>query len=149
VRLHKENLIKEMAPKPKQPAGPAMTLGNMRQLGVQRLLASCLNDACRHTALIDVSNYPADTEVPWFRSRVVCAKWRRAQYQDRCATELERAAAKREPDRQAVAIKYLQLPASGPAALGRHGRRPLTGRPQLSNVRNYSPIAPSRFALCQ
>jgi hypothetical protein len=31
-----------------------MTLGNMRALGVQRLLASCLNDACRHTALIDV-----------------------------------------------------------------------------------------------
>jgi hypothetical protein len=36
--------------------------------------ASCLNDACRHVALIDVSKYPADTEVPWFRSRVVCAK---------------------------------------------------------------------------
>ena len=51
-----------------------MTLGNMRELGVQNLIASCLNDACRHTALIDVSNYPADTEVPWFRSRVVCAK---------------------------------------------------------------------------
>ena len=33
MRLHKENLIKEMAPKPKQPAGPAMTLGNMRELG--------------------------------------------------------------------------------------------------------------------
>jgi hypothetical protein len=33
-----------------------------------------LNDACRHVALIDVSKYPADTEVPWFRSRVVCAK---------------------------------------------------------------------------
>jgi hypothetical protein len=62
------------APKPKQPAGEPMTLGNMRQLGVQNLIASCLNDACRHTALIDVSNYPADTEVPWFRSRVVCAK---------------------------------------------------------------------------
>jgi hypothetical protein len=29
-----------------------MTLGNMRDLGVQRLLASCLNDACRHVALI-------------------------------------------------------------------------------------------------
>jgi hypothetical protein len=41
---------------------------------VQRLVASCLNDACRHVALIDVSSYPADTEVPWFRSRVVCAK---------------------------------------------------------------------------
>ena len=33
-----------------------------------------LNDACRHTALVDVSSYPADTEVPWFRWRVVCAK---------------------------------------------------------------------------
>jgi hypothetical protein len=44
------------------------------RLGVQRLVAFCLNDACRHTALIDVSNYPAETEVPWFRSRVVCAK---------------------------------------------------------------------------
>jgi hypothetical protein len=51
-----------------------MTLGNVRHLGVQRLLASCLNDACRHEGLIDVSSYPTDTEVPWFRSRVVCAK---------------------------------------------------------------------------
>ena len=59
---------------PKHPPGPAMTLGNMRQLGVKRLLASCLNDACRHTALVDVASYPADTEVPWFRTRVVCAK---------------------------------------------------------------------------
>jgi hypothetical protein len=31
-------------------------------LGMQRLIASCLNDACRHTALIDVSSYPAETE---------------------------------------------------------------------------------------
>jgi hypothetical protein len=60
--------------KPKQPAGPPMTLGNIRRLGVQRLIASCLNDACRHVALIDVSSYPADTEVPWFRTRVVCTK---------------------------------------------------------------------------
>jgi hypothetical protein len=30
-----------MASKPKQPAGPAMDLGNMRQLGVQRLIAKC------------------------------------------------------------------------------------------------------------
>jgi hypothetical protein len=33
-----------------------MTLGNMRELGVQNLVTSCLNDACRHTALIDVSS---------------------------------------------------------------------------------------------
>jgi len=51
-----------------------MTLGNMRQLGVQRLVAYCLNDACRHQGLIDVSKYPADTEIPWFRDKVVCAK---------------------------------------------------------------------------
>ena len=60
-----------MATKPKQPPGPAMTLGNMRQVGVERLIASYLDDACR---LVDVSGYPADTEVPWFRSRVKCAK---------------------------------------------------------------------------
>ncbi len=51
-----------------------MTLGNMRELGVQRLIASCLNDACRHTALIDVSSYPADTEVPTFGRRAKCGK---------------------------------------------------------------------------
>jgi hypothetical protein len=51
-----------------------MTLGNMRELGVQRLLASCLNDACRHTALIDVSSYPAETEVPSFQRLAACGK---------------------------------------------------------------------------
>ena len=51
-----------------------MTLANMRGLGVQRLLASCLNDACRHQALIDVSSYDGDTPVPWFTSKVVCNK---------------------------------------------------------------------------
>jgi hypothetical protein len=51
-----------------------MTLGNMRDLGVERLITSCLNPTCRHTALIEVWSYPADTEIPYFRSRVVCAK---------------------------------------------------------------------------
>jgi hypothetical protein len=32
----------------------------MRELRVHHLIAYCLNDACRHTALIDVSSYPAD-----------------------------------------------------------------------------------------
>jgi hypothetical protein len=35
-----------------------MTLGNMRKQGVRHLIAYCLNDACRHQALIDVSKYP-------------------------------------------------------------------------------------------
>jgi hypothetical protein len=58
----------------KLPHGPPMTLGNMRELGVQRLVAHCLNPSCRHEGLIDVSNYPAETEVPWFSKKVVCAK---------------------------------------------------------------------------
>ena len=41
-----------------------MTLGNMRDLGVKRLIPSCLNYACRHTALIEVWSYPAETEIP-------------------------------------------------------------------------------------
>jgi hypothetical protein len=53
-----------------------MTLGNMRDLGVGRLIASCLNDACRHAALIDVWNYPAETEILYFSSRVFCTKVR-------------------------------------------------------------------------
>jgi hypothetical protein len=63
-----------MAAKPKQPPGEPMTLGNMRELGVPRLIASCLNDACRHQGLVDVSGYPAETEVPSFRRRAVCCK---------------------------------------------------------------------------
>ena len=45
----------------KHPPGPPMTLANMRALGVQRLLASCLNDECRHQALIEVFNYPGES----------------------------------------------------------------------------------------
>jgi hypothetical protein len=32
------------------------------------------NDACRHQALIGVSSYPGQTEVPWFKRRVKCGK---------------------------------------------------------------------------
>ena len=35
-----------------------MTLGNMRELGVQHLIAFCLNDACRHQALIERVELP-------------------------------------------------------------------------------------------
>ncbi len=45
--------------KAKQPYGPPMTLANMRELGVHNLIAYRLNDSCPHTALIDVSSYPA------------------------------------------------------------------------------------------
>jgi hypothetical protein len=38
--------------------GPPMTLGNMRELGVQHLIAFCLNDACRYQALIERVELP-------------------------------------------------------------------------------------------
>jgi hypothetical protein len=59
---------------PKEPAGPPMTLGNMRALGAQRLLVSCLNHECRHDALLEVSGYPTETEVSSFAARMKCGK---------------------------------------------------------------------------
>jgi hypothetical protein len=57
---------------PKHSPGPPMTLGNMRQQGVRNLVAYCLSDSCRHTALIDVSGYPDVIEVPEFGKRAKC-----------------------------------------------------------------------------
>ena len=67
-------MLSEARAMTKQPHGPPMTLANMRELGVRRLLVSCLNHGCRHDALLDVSNYPAETEVPSFRLRMKCSK---------------------------------------------------------------------------
>lgn len=58
----------------RQEPGPAIDLGTMRRQGVTRLIAYCLNAACRHQALIEVWSYPADTEIAYFKRRVVCAK---------------------------------------------------------------------------
>jgi len=81
-----------------------MTLGNMRHLGVHHLIATCLSDACRHQGLIDVSKYPDDAEVPWFATKVVCAKCGSARSAHRRASELERATGARKLHRQAVAV---------------------------------------------
>jgi hypothetical protein len=51
-----------------------MNLANMRRQGVHHLIAYCHNDACRHQALIDVSQYPGDTLVTWFQSKDKCGK---------------------------------------------------------------------------
>jgi hypothetical protein len=77
--------------KPKQPAGPPMTLGNMRELGVQRLLVSCLNPDCLHSIVFDVSHYDADLAVPSFKPRMRCSPvcWQA----HRRAPKLERTAA--------------------------------------------------------
>jgi hypothetical protein len=39
--------------------GAPMTLKNICELGVQHLIASCLNDACRHQALNDGRCHPS------------------------------------------------------------------------------------------
>jgi hypothetical protein len=51
-----------------------MTLGNMRELGVWHLIAYCHNDAYRHQALIDVSSWPAETEVAYFQRNAKCSR---------------------------------------------------------------------------
>ena len=58
----------------KRPADEPMTLGDMGHVGVQRLVAHCLNPSCRHEGLIDVSKFADDVEVPSFVRKVVCAK---------------------------------------------------------------------------
>jgi hypothetical protein len=46
-----------------------MTLGNMRHLGVQRLIASRLNPKCRHDGLIEVFGYPPETGLTIVRNQ--------------------------------------------------------------------------------
>jgi hypothetical protein len=43
-----------------------MDLAKMRRQGGRHLIAYCLNDACRHQAVVHVSCYPADTPVRSF-----------------------------------------------------------------------------------
>ena len=76
-----------------------MTLGNMRHLGVQRLVAFCLNCACRHQGLVDLSKYADDVEVPSFAREGGVRQVRLARPAHRPANELERTAAERELDR--------------------------------------------------
>jgi hypothetical protein len=52
--------------------GPPMTLGNMRDNGVQRLDVSCWE--CHHKAVLDVDGYGDDVLVPSFGPRLVCTK---------------------------------------------------------------------------
>ena len=62
-----------MAPSKHSPGLP-MTLGNMRSMGVKRLIAYCLNPICRHEGLINVAQYADDVEVPSFAKKVICMK---------------------------------------------------------------------------
>jgi hypothetical protein len=47
-----------------------MTLGNMRELGVQSLDVSCW--LCEHQAILSADRWPDDVAVPSFGPRMVC-----------------------------------------------------------------------------
>jgi hypothetical protein len=51
---------------------PPMPFGNMRAQGVHHLIGYCLNNACRHWGLIEVSGYHDDIEIPSWRAK--CSK---------------------------------------------------------------------------
>jgi hypothetical protein len=59
---------------PKHPAGPPMTLGNMRELGVRGLAVYCVNHACRHQTIISADDYADEIEIPSFGRRMKCSK---------------------------------------------------------------------------
>ena len=62
--------------------GTPSTLANMSALGqgVRRLLVSCRNNSCGRETLLDVSRYPAGTEIPAFARRLAC---------DRCGRNVD------------------------------------------------------------
>lgn len=49
--------------------GPAMTIGNMRQLGVTHLDIFC---ACGHQAYVDAEGIADDVEIPSLKRRYRC-----------------------------------------------------------------------------
>jgi hypothetical protein len=56
VRLFDTRLVRGLTMvKPRHPPGDPMTLGNMRKLGVHHLIASCLNEACPHQAVVQAT----------------------------------------------------------------------------------------------
>lgn len=58
----------------KPPADPPTRLGNMRELGVHELNLLCLNPACRHELTFCADDYADETELSWFRPRMICGK---------------------------------------------------------------------------
>jgi hypothetical protein len=61
-------------PRAKQRADLSMTLANMRELGRHELHVSCLNPRCGHEIMFGADDYTGDTELSWFRARMICAK---------------------------------------------------------------------------
>jgi hypothetical protein len=63
-----------MATRAKQRTDPSMTLNKLRQLGVHELSVLCLNPSCGHEITFSADDYGDDTELLWFRLRMICAR---------------------------------------------------------------------------
>jgi hypothetical protein len=61
-------------PRTKQRADLSMTLANMRELGLHGLHVSCLNPRCGHEIMFCADDYTGDTDLSWFRARMICAR---------------------------------------------------------------------------
>ena len=63
-----------MATRAKQRTDPSMTLNKLRELGVHELSVLCLNPSCGHEITFSAGDYGDDTELSWFRPRMICAR---------------------------------------------------------------------------
>jgi hypothetical protein len=58
----------------KSEPGPPMTLANMRNNHVRRLIVYCLSPYCHHSAVMEVDGYDGAVPVKSFQRRMVCTR---------------------------------------------------------------------------
>ena len=76
-RLKKSSVTADVgatAPRAKQRTDPSMPLNKLRELGVHELNVLCLNPSCGHEITFNADDYGAETELSWFRPRMICAR---------------------------------------------------------------------------
>jgi hypothetical protein len=69
-----EQGVGTIATRAKQRTDPSMTLNKLRGLGVHQLSVLCLNPSCGHEITFSADDYGDDTELSWFRPRMICAR---------------------------------------------------------------------------
>jgi hypothetical protein len=67
-------VLSTQAPRAKRRADLSMTLANMRDLGTHELHVLCLNPRCGHEIMFSADDYTGDTQLAWFRARMICAR---------------------------------------------------------------------------
>jgi hypothetical protein len=65
--------VRSRKPERSEP-GPPMTLANMRNNHVRRLIVYCLSPYCHHSAVMDVDAYDGAVPLKSFQRRMVCAR---------------------------------------------------------------------------